>query len=90
MLRNTMTNNVLTLFCLVDGESTPFPVKIESTETIGGLKDAVKTALSPQFDDVTAKDVTLWSVSIPIAPLNERKPIVLNEFDSATELDPPR
>ncbi|KAG0245741.1 hypothetical protein BG011_002670 [Mortierella polycephala] len=55
-----MTNNGVTLFCLVDGESAPFPVKVESTETI-------KTALSPQFDDVTAKDLALSKVSITIA-----------------------
>ena len=83
-----MTNHLLTLFCLVDGESSPFPVEIESAKTIGVLKDAIKTALAPQFDDVAAKDITLWHVSIPLAPLNQRKPIVLNEFDSATELDP--
>jgi hypothetical protein len=47
-----MTNNLLTLFCLVDGEPTPFPVKIESTETIGGLKKAIKDEKTPRFDDV--------------------------------------
>ncbi|KAK3811524.1 MAG: hypothetical protein JOS17DRAFT_779931 [Linnemannia elongata] len=62
-----MSNKNLTFFCLIDGGSTSFPIKIETTETIGDLKDAIKTALSPQFDVVTAKDLTLWHVSITVA-----------------------
>ncbi|KAI1288806.1 hypothetical protein EDD11_009648 [Mortierella claussenii] len=62
-----MTNNLLTLFCVVDGESRPFSVKIESTETISALKDEIKKKKSPRFDDVAADELTLWSVSIPIA-----------------------
>ncbi|KAK5796916.1 hypothetical protein F5H01DRAFT_418842 [Linnemannia elongata] len=61
-----MNDNHLTLFCLVDGEATSnaFPVKIESSKTIGDFKDLIKTTLSPQFDDITAKDLALWRVSI--------------------------
>ncbi|KAF8924589.1 hypothetical protein BGZ58_001634 [Dissophora ornata] len=32
--------------------------------------------------------LTLWRVEVPLAPLKDRKPIVLNEVDSVTELDP--
>ncbi|KAF9577962.1 hypothetical protein BGW38_006509 [Lunasporangiospora selenospora] len=60
-----MTNNLLTLFCIVEGESTPFPVKIESTETVGELKKIIKTEKTPEFDDIAADKLTLWSVSIP-------------------------
>ncbi|KAF9393299.1 hypothetical protein BGX21_010806 [Mortierella sp. AD011] len=56
-----MTDNKLTLFCLVDGESTfnAFPVEIESTKTIGDLKKLdlkklIKTEKTPRFDDVAA------------------------------------
>ncbi|KAI8344982.1 hypothetical protein B0O80DRAFT_476327, partial [Mortierella sp. GBAus27b] len=37
-----MTDNPLTLFCLVDGETTSFPVEIESTRTVGDLKKLIK------------------------------------------------
>ncbi|KAG9062127.1 hypothetical protein KI688_006459 [Linnemannia hyalina] len=73
----------LSLFCLVDGESTPFPIEIESTKTIGDLKDLVKAALSPQFDDITAKDLTIWSVSIPVSDDDDDEiPIVLDNVNS--------
>lgn len=40
MLRNTMTDNHATLFCLVDGESTSnaFTAEIGPTKTVDGLK----------------------------------------------------
>ncbi|KAG0072983.1 hypothetical protein BGZ92_003966 [Podila epicladia] len=63
-----MTTNMLTLFCLVDGESTSFPVKIESTETIGDLKDEIKRKMTPRFDDVAADEErvqTIWA-DIPL------------------------
>lgn len=87
MLRNTMTNKLLTLFCLVDGESTPFPVKIEFTETIGDLKKAIKDEQTPDFDDITAKALSLWKVSIPVVPKKERKEISLADVLSKEELD---
>ncbi|KAF9395528.1 hypothetical protein BGZ94_006552, partial [Podila epigama] len=74
-----MTDNLLTLFCLVDGEATSnaFPVKIESTETIGGLKELIKTKKSNDFQDVDADKLTLWHVSIPDDD-DDDIPIVLN------------
>ncbi|KAK3805240.1 MAG: hypothetical protein JOS17DRAFT_49006 [Linnemannia elongata] len=66
MLHNAMDSNPLTLFCLVDGEATSnaFPVEIESTKTIGNLKDLIKTKIPDTFNGVDAKDLTLWRVSI--------------------------
>ncbi|KAF9081347.1 hypothetical protein BGX29_004571, partial [Mortierella sp. GBA35] len=62
-----MTDNLLTLNCLVDGEATTnaFPVEIESFKTIGDLKKLIKTEIPDTFNGVDAKDLTLWSVSIP-------------------------
>ncbi|KAF9554275.1 hypothetical protein EC968_009721, partial [Mortierella alpina] len=79
-----MTDNLLTLFCLVDGEPTfnAFPVGIESSKTIGDLKELIKTALSPQFDDIAAKDLTIWSVSIPDDDDDEEIPIMLDNVSS--------
>ncbi|KAG0020763.1 hypothetical protein BGZ82_011511 [Podila clonocystis] len=59
-----MTDTHLNMFCLVDGESTPFPVEIESTKTIGDLKDLIKAKIPDTFNGVDAKDLTLWRVSI--------------------------
>ncbi|KAH7056123.1 hypothetical protein BKA57DRAFT_196881 [Linnemannia elongata] len=55
----------LTLFCLVDGEATSnaFCVKIESSKTIGDLKEFIKTKTN-DFQDVDADKLTLWRVSI--------------------------
>ncbi|KAG0298008.1 hypothetical protein BGZ97_004183 [Linnemannia gamsii] len=82
-----MTDSLLHLNCLVDGESTSFPVKIESNETIGELKKAIKTEKAPRFDDVAADELTLWHVSIPVAPKKERKNISLADVSSKEELD---
>ncbi|KAG0039254.1 hypothetical protein BGZ89_007933, partial [Linnemannia elongata] len=59
-----MTDNLLTLFCLVDGDSVPFSVDIDASKTVDHLKDAIKTKKAPRFDDVAADELTLWRVSI--------------------------
>ncbi|KAG0329893.1 hypothetical protein BG000_011896 [Podila horticola] len=68
MLRNTVTDNILTLFCLVDGEaaSNAFSVEIDPIKTVDGLKKLIKTEKAPRFDDVAADELTIWRVSIPI------------------------
>ncbi|KAG0334544.1 hypothetical protein BG004_000363, partial [Podila humilis] len=88
LLRNTMTDKLLTLFCVVDGEATLFSVKVASTDSVHDLKKAVKAAKAPRFDDVAADELILWHISIRIPPPKERGPFVLNEAESPTELDP--
>lgn len=46
-----MTGNYLNFLCLVNGESTPFPVEIEPTKTIGDLKEAIRFENPNDFDD---------------------------------------
>ncbi|KAG0355130.1 hypothetical protein BGZ54_001285 [Gamsiella multidivaricata] len=62
-----MTDNLLNLFCLVDGEGTPnaFSVKIASTDTVDDLKKLIKAEKTNNFSDVDADQLTLWRVSIP-------------------------
>jgi hypothetical protein len=43
-----------------------FPVKIASTESVGGLKKAIKAEKSPEFDAFAADTLDLYRVSIPI------------------------
>src|SRR5690349_13760495 len=82
MLRNTMTDD-LTPICLVAGEpsSNAFSVKASSALIVDELKNLIKTALSPQFDDIAAKDLTLWRVTIPDDD-DDDLPIL---FDSVSE-----
>ncbi|GJJ77568.1 hypothetical protein EMPS_09927 [Entomortierella parvispora] len=58
-----MSSN-LTLLCVVETESTPFPVEIKSSESIAVLKNKIKTEISKTLEGVDAKDLTLWRVSI--------------------------
>ncbi|KAF9160845.1 hypothetical protein BGX20_002369, partial [Mortierella sp. AD010] len=52
------------------------------------LKKRIKAEKSNQFSDVDADQLTLWRVSIAVASIDKRKPVVLNEHDTAIELDP--
>ncbi|KAG0329172.1 hypothetical protein BG000_000169 [Podila horticola] len=85
-----MTDNHLSLFCLVDGESTSkaFPVEIESIQTVGHLKKLIKTEKTPRFDDVAADELTLWRVSIPDD--NQGSDITIHALEDKTELNNPR
>jgi hypothetical protein len=73
-----MTDNFLTLFCIVDGESTSFPAVIDPTKTVGELKDEIKTKKAPEFDDIAADKLSLWKVEIPDDDDDEEIPILLN------------
>ncbi|KAK3823809.1 MAG: hypothetical protein J3R72DRAFT_528890 [Linnemannia gamsii] len=90
-----MADSLVNLFCLVDGEtlSNAFPVEIESSKTIGTLKDLIKAKNPDTFNGVDAKDLTLWRVSIPVSDEdNNDLPILLNNVANKdkTELNNPR
>ena len=42
-----------------------FPVEINSTKTIGNLKDEIKEKKRPAFDDLPADAIVIWKVSAP-------------------------
>ncbi|KAF9537358.1 hypothetical protein EC957_008398 [Mortierella hygrophila] len=79
-----MPNNLLPLFCLVDGEATTnaFPVEIESTKTVGDLKELISSNIPNTFSGVDAKDLTLWRVSIPDDDGDDEVPIVLDKVNN--------
>ena len=60
-----MASNLLTLFCLVDGEATPFSVDIDTSKTVDHLKKAIKAEKTNDLSDVNADELILWRVSIP-------------------------
>ncbi|KAG0195588.1 hypothetical protein BGX28_001035, partial [Mortierella sp. GBA30] len=79
-----MTDNHLTLFCLIDGEaaSSVFPVSASTTTTIGDLKDLIKTKIANDFRDVDADKLTLWRVTISNTDENEELPISLESLNA--------
>ncbi|KAG0345942.1 hypothetical protein BG005_001023 [Podila minutissima] len=85
-----MTDIHLTLFCVVDGEtpSSAFPIKIELTETVGHLKDLIKTKKTNDFSDVDADTLTLWRDSL--AGSKKGSAITIKTLDDKTELEDPR
>ncbi|KAF9161413.1 hypothetical protein BGX21_011008 [Mortierella sp. AD011] len=54
----------ITLNCIVDGDSTSFPVDIVPEKSIGHLKDAIHAKKSKTFHDIDADRLTLWWVEI--------------------------
>ncbi|KAG0278380.1 hypothetical protein BGZ96_002407, partial [Linnemannia gamsii] len=75
-----MTDNILNLNCLVDGlpTSRAFSIKISYADTVGDLKDLIKTKQTPGFDDITVDQFNLWSVSIPDDDDDDEVPVVLD------------
>ncbi|KAF9119193.1 hypothetical protein BGX30_004020 [Mortierella sp. GBA39] len=75
-----MTDNHLTLFCLVDGKATSnaFSIEIEQTKTVDHLKDLIKAKKTIDFNDIDAEQLTLWKVAIPDDDEDEEVPILLS------------
>ncbi|KAF9917553.1 hypothetical protein BGZ65_012839, partial [Modicella reniformis] len=55
----------MTIWCVVDGKSTSFPVDIPADGTVGHLKDRIKEKKPNDFADIDADELTLWKVSLP-------------------------
>ncbi|KAF9336082.1 hypothetical protein BG006_009776 [Podila minutissima] len=85
-----MADNRVSLYCLVDGDliSKALALAIPSTETVGQLRATIYLCTPVWFKDLGAEDLTLWRVSIPAKDVDKLGPIVLNDLESATELDP--
>jgi uncharacterized protein YbdZ (MbtH family) len=56
----------ITLFCLVQGAPTAFPVDIDSSLTVGHLKKAIKAEKANDFANIDADRLRLWKVEIPV------------------------
>ncbi|KAF9429855.1 hypothetical protein BGZ76_001088 [Entomortierella beljakovae] len=70
------------LFCILDGDSSPFNVKLEADATIDDLKNAIKEDKSPLLDDIRANELLLFQVAIP----DEGTQVNLNKVDSPRPL----
>jgi hypothetical protein len=62
-----MADMSLSLFCIVEGEpqSRKFSVNPKLTDTIDDLRERIKAENPNTLIGLDAKDLTLWSVSIP-------------------------
>ncbi|KAG0338494.1 hypothetical protein BG005_003700, partial [Podila minutissima] len=85
-----MTEERLSLFCLVDGlpSSRAFPIKATFADTVGDLKDLIKAHQTPAFDDITPDQLNLWRVSIPYD--KQGSATTIGALDDKTELNNPR
>ncbi|KAF9934015.1 hypothetical protein BGZ67_004032 [Mortierella alpina] len=80
-----MSNNLLNLVCLVDGESTsPFPVEISPDDSIYELKRLIMAEKSPHFDNVAAYELTLWRVNHIDTAANKHQPLIANPNGSSS------
>ncbi|KAI1286605.1 hypothetical protein EDD11_010582, partial [Mortierella claussenii] len=79
---------MLRLFCIVKDESTAFSVNIPLTETVDGLKNAIKDRRPNTFSDVDAVQFSLWQVSIQYGASEEEKATVIAGLNEENKLDP--
>ncbi|ORY88698.1 hypothetical protein BCR41DRAFT_31338 [Lobosporangium transversale] len=77
-----MTSNKVKLFCILDGDSSAFEVKLDADDSIAALKKAIKKEKEPEFDDIAADKLNLWLVSLPSAP---KRQIALNNLTANEE-----
>ncbi|KAF9196321.1 hypothetical protein BGZ49_002858, partial [Haplosporangium sp. Z 27] len=77
-----MTSVKVKLFCIVEGDSSAFPVKLDADDTVGELKKAIKEEQSPLFDDIRASELVLYSVEVA----DEGFPVHLKQVESKTLL----
>ncbi|KAG0211855.1 hypothetical protein BGX28_007310 [Mortierella sp. GBA30] len=83
-----MTDNHLTLFCLVDGEATSdaFSVEIDPIKTVDSLKKVIKAEKASDFHDVDANNLILWRVSIQDDNSDDDIPILLDKLPGRAKL----
>ncbi|KAF9427922.1 hypothetical protein BGZ76_002137, partial [Entomortierella beljakovae] len=73
----------ITLFCIVDGESSKFLVDILPTKTVGHLKNAIKDMKENDLKDIDADRLILWATAIPSIPIRTIKLDNLTSDDTA-------
>ena len=91
MTTTTTKATTTTLFCLVLGDNPTkhaFPVEVSENDTIGKLKELIKTKKAPEFDDIAADKLTLWQVDIPREELITLGPDIDIQTLNGVELSP--
>ncbi|KAF9997291.1 hypothetical protein BGZ65_007124, partial [Modicella reniformis] len=62
-VRRLKNQIMMTIWCVVDGESSVFHVDIPADQSVSHLKAAIKKAKRPAFNDIVMDRLTLWKVS---------------------------
>ena len=80
------STQLLSLNCYLLGDNVKryFIVKIEEDETVSILKDLIKEKKAPHLDHVSASDLDIWKVDLPI--LNLKKGLDEIELDDDNSL----
>src|SRR3954451_6335423 len=71
--------SIITLSCLVAGENpydNAFNVKVNKTEAVSELRDAIKENQKPFFDNIAPKELKLWKVDISFEEENKKLELV--------------
>jgi Crinkler effector protein N-terminal domain len=53
-----------TILCIITGETTPFSVTIDETQSVGELKDAIKKETEPELNAFDAHTLTLYRIDV--------------------------
>ena len=62
-----------TLTCMILGEKTLFPVKINETQLVDELKDKIKEKNGNRFKGLNARDLTLYKLNVAKSDKDYRK-----------------
>ncbi|KAF9424462.1 hypothetical protein BGZ76_003520 [Entomortierella beljakovae] len=77
-----MTTQKIKLFCILDGDSSAFEVKLEADDSIAVLKEAIKKKKEPGFDDIASDKLVLYQIAVPDQGIQ----VNLDKIDSSTPL----
>jgi hypothetical protein len=64
-----MSNDILTIYCAVHGEVLLFPIEIESTTSVGILKDRIHARTAS--NQIDSRVLVLWKFKISIHDADE-------------------
>ena len=81
---------IISLICYIRGDDYKklTIVKINNTETVYHLKEAIKEKMKPAFDDITAHSLLLWRDSIPFNQ-DLKKAVEALNLDNDSSLESP-
>ncbi|KAF9412186.1 hypothetical protein BGZ76_005215 [Entomortierella beljakovae] len=60
-----MTTKKIKLFCILDGDSSSFSVKVDVEDTVDDLKKAIKEENLPELEGVHSSKLLLHQVAVP-------------------------
>ncbi|KAF9405604.1 hypothetical protein BGZ76_006532, partial [Entomortierella beljakovae] len=70
------------LFCILDGDSSPFEVELEADKSIAALKKAIRDEKPNDLQGIDADKLILYQVTVP----DEGTQVNLDKIDSTTPL----